>query len=210
MKNKHEIFIHKGDLPANVTFDGDIAVDTETRGLNIMQRDRLCVVQISDGGGTAHLVQLFPEDYAQAENLKALLADEARVKLFHYARFDIAAIKQYLGVDVAPVYCTKIASKLCRTYSDRHGLKEICRELLEVDISKQQQSSNWGAQELSQAQVQYAASDVLYLHALRGKLDAMLEDEGRRALAQRCFDFLPTRVELDMRGWEEVDIFSHS
>lgn len=196
-------------MPADVSFDGDVAVDTETKGLNILLRDRLCVVQISDGKGDAHLVHLNLEDYDAAPNLKAVLGDESRTKLFHYARFDVAVIKQYLGIDIRNLYCTKIASKLVRTYTDRHGLKDLCKELIGVEISKEQQSSDWGAETLNQAQIDYAASDVLHLHQLRDQLNGMLKQEGRDDLAQQCFEFLPTRVSLDMMGWEDVDIFSH-
>ena len=200
--------LYKGDLPEGLNLGSVVAIDSETMGL-IPQRDPLCVVQLSAGDGNAHLVQLDRKTY-DAPRLKALLADTKVLKLFHFARFDVAAFKQWLGVDTAPVYCTKIASKLCRTYTDRHGLKDVCRELLGVDISKQQQSSDWGADQLSDAQVDYAASDVLHLHALREKLDAMLAREGRMALAEACFEFLPNRAALDLAGWPEVDIFAHS
>lgn len=202
-------YVHKGDLPENLSLQGDLAVDTETKGLNILLRDRLCVVQLSDGNGDAHLVQLSPEDYAKAPRLKALLSDPKRTIICHYARFDITALKHYLGIDIPNIYCTKIASKLTRTYSDKHGLKDLCAELLNVEISKQQQSSDWSAEELSEAQVEYAAADVLHLHALRKKLDEMLKEEGRTTLAKQCFDFLPVRMELDMQGWESMDIFKH-
>ena len=201
------VSLHKGDLPSGLDFGDSVAVDTETMGLDPV-RDRLCVVQLSAGDGNAHLVQLAQGEY-DAPNLKALMANPKVTKLFHFARFDMAMMKRYLGVDVAPVYCTKIASKLVRTYTDRHGLKDLCRELLGVDLSKQQQSSDWGAAELTEAQLTYAASDVLYLHELRRGLDAMLAREGRTDLAQRCFSFLPTRVELDLSGWAEQDIFEH-
>ena len=202
------VYLHEEDLPAGVLGEGPVAVDTETMGL-ITPRDRLCLVQISDGGGDEHLVRFAPgSDYA-APNLKALLADPARVKLYHFARFDLAAIRHYLGVTAAPVYCTKTASRLVRTYTDRHGLKELVRELLGVDISKQQQSSDWGGPELSDAQKDYAASDVRYLHRLREELDRRLARENRTALAQSCFDFLPWRAELDLAGWPEADIFAH-
>lgn len=200
-------YVHKGDLPADVTFDGDIAVDTEAMGLNNL-RDRLCVVQLSDGKGDAHLVQIDPKGF-NAPNLKALLEDRSRVKLFHFARFDVAILKHYLGADVQPIYCTKIASKLVRTFTDRHGFKDLCRDLISVDVSKQQQSSDWGADELTPEQVAYAASDVLYLHDLREKLDVLLAREGRTELAKACFGFLPARAALDLAGWPEVDIFSH-
>lgn len=199
---------HAYDLPADVTFSGDLAVDTEAMGLD-NRRDRLCVVQLSDGGGDAHLVH-FPEPRFEAPNLKALLADPARMKLFHFARFDVAIIRHYLGLDIAPVYCTKIASRLARTYTDRHGFKDLCKELIGQDISKQQQSSDWGAAELTPQQIDYAAADVLYLHALREKLDAMLLREGRFDLARRVMDCVPLRAELDLAGWAEIDIFAHS
>lgn len=201
------IHLHQGDLPASVTFNGDIAVDTEAMGLN-NHRDRLCLVQLSDGGGDEHLVQFMPGQY-QAPHLTRLLADPARVKLFHFGRFDIAILKQYLGVVTAPVYCTKIASRLVRTYTERHGFKDLCRELLGVEVSKQQQSSDWGAETLSPEQQEYAASDVRHLHALRDKLDALLAREGRAGYAQACFDFLPHRASLDLEGWPEFDIFAH-
>lgn len=200
--------LHKGDLPEGLDLGPVVAIDSETMGL-IPHRDPLCVVQLSAGDGDAHLVQLDRKTY-DAPRLKALLADTKVLKIFHFARFDVAAFKQWLGVETAPVYCTKIASKLCRTYTDRHGLKDVCRELLGVDISKQQQSSDWGADQLSDAQVDYAASDVLHLHALREKLDAMLAREGRMDLAEACFEFLPNRAALDLAGWPEVDIFAHS
>ena len=201
-------YLHKGDLPDTVDLGSVVAVDSETMGLNPL-RDRLCVVQLSAGDGDAHLVQLDRETY-DAPNLKRLLEDEDVLKIFHFARFDVAAFMQWLGVTTGPVYCTKIASKLCRTYTDRHGLKDVTRELAGVEISKQQQSSDWGADDLTDAQIDYAASDVLYLHAVRGRLDAMLEREGRMGLAQACFDFLPARAVLDLAGWDEVDIFAHS
>ncbi|MES2096428.1 MAG: ribonuclease D [Pseudomonadota bacterium] len=203
------VYLHEEDLPAGVFAPGaSIAVDTETMGL-ITPRDRLCLVQLSDGGPDEHLVRFSPgSDYA-APNLKALLADPARDKLYHFARFDLAAIKHYLGVTAAPVFCTKIASRLVRTYTDRHGLKELVRELLGQDISKQQQSSDWGGPELSDAQKDYAASDVRYLHRMREELDRRLAREGRAALAQACFDFLPARADLDLAGWPEIDIFAH-
>lgn len=203
------VHFHEEDIPAGLFGPGAIAVDTETMGL-ITPRDRLCVVQLSDGGEDQHLVRFAPgSDYA-APNLKALLGDPGRLKLYHFGRFDIAAIQHYLGVVAAPVYCTKIASRLVRTYTDRHGLKELVRELLGQDISKQQQSSDWGGPCLSEAQKDYAASDVRYLHALKDELDRRLAREGRAALAQACFDFLPTRAALDLAGWPEVDIFAHA
>ena len=202
------ITLHKGDLPDNITFTDAIAVDTETMGLQVHGRDRLCVVQISAGDGTAHLVQI-AKGQTEAPNLKKLMSDPNIVKIFHFARFDVAALKLFLGVDIAPVYCTKIASKLVRTYTDRHGLKELCRELISVDISKQQQSSDWGADELSKDQLSYAASDVFYLHRLKEKLDALLTREGRMDIAQECFSFLNTRADLDIIGWDDIDIFAH-
>ena len=203
------IHFHEEDLPGDVFAPGAaIAVDTETMGL-ITPRDRLCVVQLSDGLGDEHLVRFNPgSDYA-APNLKAVLADPGRLKLYHFGRFDIAALRHYLGVVAAPVYCTKIASRLVRTYTDRHGLKELVRELLGQELSKQQQSSDWGGPELSEAQRDYAASDVRYLHRLKEELDRRLAREGRTALAQACFDFLPARAELDLAGWPETDIFAH-
>lgn len=202
------VHLHQEDLPEGVLAPGPVAVDTETMGL-ITPRDRLCLVQISDGGGDEHLVRFAPgSDYA-APNLRAVLADPARIKLYHFARFDLAAIQHYLGVVAAPVYCTKTASRLVRTYTDRHGLKELVRELLGQEVSKQQQSSDWGAPELSEAQKDYAAADVRYLHALKTILDERLAREGRTALAQACFDFLPARAALDLAGWPEIDIFAH-
>ena len=202
------IRLHKGDLPDDFTPASTIAVDTETMGLQ-PQRDKLCLVQISNGDGTADIVQLAPFGY-DCPNLKRVLGDPEVTKLFHFARFDLAVIAHYLRITAAPVYCTKIASKLVRTYTDRHGLKDLCRELLGVDISKQQQSSDWGAEDLTEAQLEYAASDVLYLHAMREKLDILLQREGRTALADACFRFLPARAALDLAGWDETDIFAHS
>ncbi len=199
--------LHRGDLSEGVRFGASVAVDTETMGLN-PERDRLCLVQLSAGDGEVHLVQLAQNDYA-APNLRALLGDAAVLKLFHFARFDVAMIRRYLETDCAPVYCTKIASKLVRTFTDRHGLKDLCRDLIGVEISKQQQSSDWGAQTLSEAQLGYAATDVLHLHEIKEVLDEMLAREGRTALAQACFDFLPTRVALDLGGWPDTDIFAH-
>jgi ribonuclease D len=208
MRTDMTVHLHEEDLPEGVLAPGPIAIDTETMGL-LTPRDRLCVVQISDGGPDEHLVRFSPgSDYA-APVLRRVLADPERLKLYHFARFDIAAIQYYLGVVAAPVYCTKTASRLIRTYTDRHGLKELVRELLGQDISKQQQSSDWGAPDLSDAQKEYAASDVRFLHALREKLDVRLAREGRTALAQACFDFLPARAALDLAGWPEVDIFAH-
>ena len=202
------IYTHKGDLPDGINFGASVAVDTETLGLNPL-RDRLCVVQLSDGKGDAHLVQLSESDFAQAKNLKKLMADPSVLKIFHYARFDVAVMKHYLNVDVAPIFCTKIASKLARTYTDRHGLKDLTRELLGINMDKQQQSSDWAAAELSDDQKSYAAADVLYLHEMMGKLNDMLAREGRTEIAQSCFDFLPTRALLDLKGWVEDDIFAH-
>lgn len=205
-----EIRFHKGDISAEdaARYSGAIAIDTETLGL-VPRRDRLCLVQLSPGDGTADLVQIAADQY-EAPNLIALIANPGLTKIFHFARFDIAVLYHTFGVTCTPVFCTKIASKLTRTYTDRHGLKDNLRELLEVDISKQQQSSDWGAPALSDAQMEYAASDVLHLHALRDKLTARLEREGRMDFAEACFEFLPTRAKLDLAGWEEADIFSHS
>lgn len=201
------VHLHKGDLPKDVSFGASVAIDTETLGLNPL-RDRLCLVQLSAGDGIAHLVQFTRDDYA-APRLKKLLADAKVLKIFHFARFDLASLAQHLGVMPGPVYCTKIASRLTRTFTDRHGLRDLCRDLAGVDLSKQQQSSDWGAAKLTPEQLNYAASDVLYLHQLREKLDAMLKREGRTAMAQSCFDFLPTRARLDLAGWSEDDIFAH-
>jgi len=202
------VHLHEEDLPEGVLAPGPVAVDTETMGL-ITPRDRLCVVQISDGRGDEHLVRFSPgSDYA-APNLKAVLGDPDRLKLYHFARFDLAAIEHYLGVVAAPVFCTKIASKLVRTYTDRHGLKDLVRELLGKEISKQQQSSDWGASELNEAQREYAASDVRHLHAMHAILVERLAREKRTELAQACFDFLPARARLDLAGWPDHDIFSH-
>ena len=199
--------LHRGDLPDLSRYTSSVAIDTETMGLN-PHRDRLCVVQLSNGDGSADVVQI-PKDHADAPNLKALLGNPAITKIFHFARFDLTALYQTFGVMPQPVYCTKIASRLSRTYTDRHGLKDLVREVLNIDMSKQQQSSDWGAQQLSEAQLAYAASDVLHLHALRERLDAMLAREGRTELAKACFEFLPTRAKLDLGGWQE-DIFAHS
>jgi ribonuclease D len=201
------VYLHEGDLPAGILAPGPVAVDSETMGLN-PHRDRLCLLQISDGHGDEHLVRFAPGQY-DAPNLKAVLADSERLKLMHFARFDVAVIHQFLGVWATPVFCTKIASKLVRTYTDRHGLKDLLRETLGVDISKQQQSSDWGAGELSEAQKDYAASDVRYLHRAHAVLVDRLAREGRTAIANACFDFLPTRCELDLKGWPEQDIFAH-
>ena len=202
------VYFHEEDLPEGVLGPGPIAVDTETMGLQL-GRDRLCLVQISDGGGDEHLVRFGPRTTFEAPRLKAILADPDRLKLYHFGRFDLAIMQAYLGVMAAPVYCTKTASRLVRTYTDRHGLKELVRELLGVEISKQQQSSDWGAPDLSDAQKEYAASDVRFLHALKERLDERLKREGRVELAQACFDFLPHRAMLDLAGWPEVDIFAH-
>ncbi|MFM1981555.1 MAG: hypothetical protein RJB22_274 [Pseudomonadota bacterium] len=202
------VYLHEEDLPAGVLGDGPVAVDTETMGL-LPGRDRLCLVQISDGGGDEHLVRFAPGSRFDAPNLKAVLADPTRLKLYHFARFDLASIMAYLNIMAEPVYCTKTASRLVRTYTDRHGLKDLVRETLGVELSKQQQSSDWGAPVLSDAQKEYAASDVRYLHRVKDVLDPRLEREGRVALAQACFDFLPHRARLDLAGWPEVDIFAH-
>ena len=201
------ITLHRGDLPAELSFGASVAIDTETMGLN-PHRDRLCLVQLSAGDGNAHLVQM-PRGPCDAPRLAALLADPAVLKLFHFGRFDIAVLEHALGVRCEPVYCTKIAAKLTRTFTDRYGLKDLCKELIGVDLSKQQQTSDWGADSLSDEQLTYAASDVLHLHALKVKLDALLEREGRAELAQAAFRFLPTRARLDLAGWPEVDIFEH-
>jgi ribonuclease D len=197
----------RGDLPEGVDFGPIVAVDTEAMGLN-PHRDRLCLVQLSAGDGDAYLVQLSLDDY-RAPRLKRLLADPCVTKLFHFARFDLAMIYHYLGVMALPVYCTKIASRLARTFTDRHGLRDLCKDLINIDLSKQQQSSDWGAETLTEEQLRYAASDVLHLHALRGRLDAMLAREGRDGLVRACFEFLPHRVLLDLGGWPEQDIFAH-
>ena len=201
------ISLHEGDLPADVEFGPVVAVDTEAMGLR-PGRDRLCLVQLSSGDGDCHLVRFRADEYG-APNVVRLLGDPAIEKIFHFARFDLAILRRYLKVVCRPVYCTKIASKLARTYTDRHGLKDLCQELLGIDLSKQMQNSDWGAVELSQAQLSYAANDVLHLHRLRERLDAMLEREGRAALATACFAFLPQRVELDLAGWADVDIFAY-
>lgn len=202
------VYLHEEDLPEGVLAPGPVAIDTETMGL-ITPRDRLCVVQISDGQGDEHLVRFAPGSAYDAPNLKAILGDPARLKLYHFARFDLAAIEHYLGVTAAPVFCTKIASKLVRTYTDRHGLKDLVRELLGKEVSKQQQSSDWGAPDLSDAQKDYAASDVRYLHAMHDILVIRLARENRTEIAQACFDFLPARAQLDLAGWPDHDIFSH-
>jgi len=202
------IRLHRGDLPDLSRYKDSVAIDTETMGLN-PHRDRLCVVQLSSGDGTADVVQV-PQGHRDAPRLRALLADPNILKIFHFARFDVAVLYNTFGVMPTPVYCTKIASRLCRTYTDRHGLKDLVREVLNIDLSKQQQSSDWGSQTLSEAQLAYAASDVLHLHGLRERLDAMLTREGRMELAQACFEFLPTRARLDLLGWDAEDIFAHS
>lgn len=202
------IHFHKGDLPAGIDFGASVAVDTETQGLSLV-RDRVCLVQLSAGDGDAHVVQLDRAGY-DCPNLKALLSDPGVEKILHFARFDVAVCLRDLGVEIAPVFCTKIASKLVRTYTDRHGLKDVAREIAGVELSKQQQSSDWAADSLSDAQLAYAASDVLHLHAIRDGLAAMLQREGRMALARDCFDFLPARAKLDLAGWQDTDIFAHS
>jgi ribonuclease D len=202
------IRLHRGDLPDGVRFQGAVAIDTETLGLN-HRRDRLCVVQLSAGDGSADVVQI-PAGRVDAPNLRALLVDPAVIKIFHFARFDLAALQTAFGVMPAPVYCTKIASRLTRTYTDKHGLKDLVRDILGIDLSKQQQMSDWGGEELTDAQVAYAASDVLHLHALKERLDHLLAREGRQDLAAACFRFLPERVRLDLAGWAEEDIFAHS
>jgi ribonuclease D len=199
--------LHHGDLPAGIDFGEAVAIDTEAMGLN-PHRDRLCLIQLSAGDGDAHLVQFAPGAY-DAPRLRRLLADPCVTKLFHFARFDLAMIYHYLGVMALPVYCTKIASRLARTFTDRHGLRDLCKDLVGVDLSKQQQSSDWGAASLTEEQLRYAASDVLHLHALRERLDAMLIREGRDQLARASFEFLPHRVLLDLGGWAEQDIFAH-
>ncbi|WP_428247724.1 ribonuclease D [Ferrovibrio sp.] len=203
------ITLHQGDLPDGLDLGSSVAVDTETMGLRTA-RDRLCLVQLSGGDGNAHLVRFGAGKGYDAPNLKRLLADPKVLKLFHFARFDLAAIQHYLGVSCTPVYCTRTASRLVRTFTDRHGLKDLCRDLIGVEISKQEQSSDWGAPSLTEAQQKYAASDVLYLHQLKTVLDVMLAREGRTALAQACFDFLPARAALDLAGWPEEDIFAHN
>jgi ribonuclease D len=200
-------FYHKFDLPDGLDIKGDLAVDTEAMGLN-NYRDRLCVIQLSNGNGDAHIVH-FPEMKFNCPNLKKMLVDDNKVKLFHFGRFDIAIMMHYLNIDFNNVYCTKIASRLSRTYTDSHGLKDLCEELLKTKLNKQQQSSDWGTSQLSQDQLTYAAGDVLHLHALRDKLDIMLKREGRMEMAQKCFEFLPTRAKLDLMGWPDFDIFQH-
>lgn len=202
------VHFHKNDLPSGVDFGSSVAVDTETQGLSLI-RDKLCLVQLSAGDGDAHIVQVDRQTF-ECPNLKALLADTNVEKIFHFARFDLAILKRDLGVDVRPVFCTKLVSGLIRTYTDRHGLKDLCKELLGVDISKQQQSSDWASDTLTQAQLDYAASDVLYLHQIKTILSARLYREGRYEMAQACFEFLPSRADLDLAGWHDVDIFSHN
>lgn len=202
------IRLHRGDLPDLARYQGAVAIDTETMGLQ-PARDRLCVVQLAPGDGSADVVQI-PQGAADAPNLKALLTDANRLKIFHFARFDLAILLQTFGVKATPVYCTKIASRLTRTYTDKHGLKDILREVLGIEVSKQQQLSDWGAEKLTDAQIAYAASDVLHLHALKTRLDEMLAREGRERLAEACFRFLPARAELDLAGWAGEDIFAHS
>lgn len=202
------VFLHEGDLPAGLDLGPEVAIDSETMGLRF-RRDPLCVVQLSAGDGDAHVVRMNRPGY-DCPNLKRLLTDPKVLKLFHFGRFDIGMFQLHLGVETRPVYCTKIASKLARTYTDRHGLKDVVRELAGVDLSKAQQSSDWGAETLTPAQLEYAASDVLYLHAVKARLDDMLEREGRAELARQCFDFLPSRSALDLAGWDEMDIFAHT
>lgn len=203
-----DIHLHAGDLPAGLDLGDSVAVDTETMGLNL-SRDRLCLAQLSDGTGVVHLVQ-FERDRYEAPRLAALLTDPSILKIFHYARFDLAVLRRHLGVVCRPVFCTKIASRLARTYTDRHGLRDLCRELLGVDLSKQQQSSDWGTPELTQEQLDYAASDVLFLHDLKARLEEMLDRVDRTELALAVFEFLPTRAELDLAGWADVDLFAHA
>ena len=199
--------LHKGDIPANLNFGSIVAVDTETLGLNPI-RDPLCLVQLSAGDGNAHIVQLDRKTY-KAPNLAKLLSNPKIIKIFHFARFDVGVIKHYMNIACTPIYCTRTASKLTRTYTDKHGLREVCREMLGIEMNKQYQASDWGAENLSDEQIQYASSDVLYLHKLKQGFDVMLEREGRTELAQKCFDFLPVRAELDLAGWADSDIFEH-
>lgn len=202
------VYLHEGDLPADLDLGPEVAVDSETMGLRF-RRDPLCVVQLSAGNGDAHVVRLNRPAY-DCPNLKRLMADHTVLKIFHFGRFDIGMFQLHLGVETRPVYCTKIASKLARTYTDRHGLKDVARELAGIDMSKAQQSSDWGAATLTQAQLDYAASDVLHLHVIKARLDEMLAREGRTELARACFDFLPVRSRLDLEGWDEIDIFAHA
>lgn len=201
------IHLYQNDLPDGLTFGKSVAIDTETMGLH-PARDRLCLVQLSAGDGDAHLVQFTDKNYS-APNLRKLLEDQSVLKIFHFGRFDIAVMQAYLGVVATPVYCTKIASRLCRTFTDRHGLKDLCRDLIQTEVNKGQQTSDWGAPVLTEDQKNYAAGDVLYLHALKERLDVMLKREGRTGIAQACFDFLPARSHLDLVGWDEFDIFAH-
>ena len=202
-----KIYFHKHDLPTDIKFQDSVAVDSETLGLR-PERDPLCLIQLSSGDGNAHLIQLDRDKY-DAPNLKKILTDKSCLKIFHFARFDVAVFKKYLNIDCEPIYCTKIASKLVRTYTDKHGLKDLCKETLNIDLSKQQQSSNWGAEELTEDQKKYAASDVIYLHEIKVKLDQQLIRMDRQALADQCFSFIKTRVDLDLKGWPDIDIFSH-
>ena len=202
-----KIYFHKNDLPTEIKFQDSVAVDSETLGLR-PERDPLCLVQLSSGDGNAHLIQLDRDKY-DAPNLKKILTDKNCLKIFHFARFDVAVFKKYLNIDCEAIYCTKIASKLVRTYTDKHGLKDLCKETLNIDLSKQQQSSNWGAEELTEDQKKYAASDVIYLHEIKSKLDQQLIKMNRQALADQCFSFINTRVDLDLKGWPDIDIFSH-
>ena len=202
-----EIFFHKNDLPSEIEFKDSVAVDSETLGLR-PERDPLCLVQLSSGDGNAHLVQLDRDNY-DASNLKKILTDKNCLKIFHFARFDVAVFKRYLDIDCQPICCTKIASKLVRTYTDKHGLKDLCKETLNIDLSKQQQTSNWGAEELTDDQKRYAASDVIYLHDIKSKLDEQLVKMNRQNIANECFSFIKTRVDLDLKGWPDIDIFSH-
>ena len=201
-------FLYQNDIPSNIELGDIIAIDTETKGLNIYQRDRLCLIQISGGDGNAHLIQFKNKDYSAAHNLKKLLCDEQKTKIFHFARFDIAALKIFLNIDVTNIFCTKIASRLSRTYTDKHGLKDLVKEVLDIDLSKQAPCSDWSGL-LSDKQLDYAASDVLHLHKLKSRLEAMLADENRLELAKKIFNFLPSRVELDILGWGNEDIFAH-
>jgi len=201
------IKLYKNDLPINIRFKGSIAIDTETMGLNI-NNDRLCLIQISDGNGNSYIVQFLKNCY-DAPNLKKILDDEKILKIFHYARFDIAIIKKSLGIMCKPIYCTKIASKLARTFTDRHGLKDLCKDLLKIDLNKQSQTSDWGNENLTENQLEYAANDVLYLHEIKNKLDKIIDREGKQHLAEACFKFLGTRAEFDLLGWQDKDIFQH-
>ena len=201
------IKLYKNDLPINIKFKGSIALDTETMGLNI-SNDRLCLIQISDGNGNSYIVQFLKNCY-DAPNLKKILDDESILKIFHYARFDVAIIKKNLGIMCKPIYCTKIASKLARTFTDRHGLKDLCKDLLKIDLNKQNQTSDWGNDNLTENQLEYAANDVIYLHEIKNKLDKIMKREGKQHLAKACFEYLPTRAEFDLLGWQDKDIFQH-